>query len=165
MALVPTLTADVSENLSRYGGLTGQTRYYTVSANLRWSFGLGTTASIRAQAAAAQAARVEQEAAQAAVRDDLHEQWQNVDTGLVKSRSSRAQAASATIAAEVARDRYAAGVSTQLELVQAERDLLDAEAARVQADANLAYSRVALRLTAGLDPTDRADASAQPANP
>jgi outer membrane protein TolC len=83
----------------------------------------------------------------------------------VKSRSARAQAASATLAAEVARVRYAAGASTHLELVQAERDLLDAEAARVQADANLAYSRVALRLAAGLDATTRADASAQPTNP
>jgi len=164
MALVPTLTADASQNLSRYGGLTGQTRYYTLSANLRWSFGLGTAASIRAQAAAVQAARVAEEAAQAAVRDDLHQEWQNVDTGLVKSRSARAQAASATLATEVARERYEAGTSTQLELVQAERDLLDADAARVQADANLAYSRVALRLAAGLDPTARADASAQPAN-
>jgi outer membrane protein TolC len=165
LAFVPTLTADASQTLASSGGLTGQTSYYALSANLKWNLGFDTLARKRARSAAAQASRIGEEAAKAAVRDDLHEEWQNVDTGLVKSQSARAQAASATIAAEVARDRYAAGVSTQLELVQAERDLLDAEAARVQADANLAYSRVALRLAAGLDPTDRADASARPANP
>jgi outer membrane protein TolC len=165
LAFVPTLTADASQTLASSGGLTGQTSYYALSANLKWNLGFDTFARKRARSAAAQASRIGEEAAVATVRDDLHEQWQNVDTGLVKSRSARAQAASAKLAAEVARERYGAGASTHLELVQAERDLLDAEAARVQADANLAYSRVALRLTAGLDPTDRADASAQPANP
>jgi outer membrane protein len=165
LALVPTLSANATETLTNFGGLTDQTKYYTVTANLRWSFGLDTIGSIRAHSAAADAARIGEEAARATARDDIHEQWQKVDTGIVKSRSARAQAASATLAAEVARERYAAGTSTQLELVQAERDLLDADAARVQADANLAYSRVALRLAAGLTPTARTDASVQPANP
>ena len=165
LALVPTLTADMSQAVSSSGGLTGQTSYYTLTANLRWNLGLDTLASIRAQSAAAQAARIAEEAAQAAVRDDVHEEWQNVDTGLVKSRSARAQAASAALAAQVARTRYEAGTSTHLELVQAERDLLDADAARVQADANLAYSRVALRLSAGITPDARTDASGQPARP
>ena len=165
LEFVPALTADASQYLASFGGLTGQSAYYALNVKLKWSLGFDTFAHKRARSAAAQAARIGEEAAEATVRDDLHEQWQNVDTGLVKSRSSRAQAASATIAAEVARVRYAAGASTQLELVQAERDLVDADAARVQADANLAYSRVALRLAAGLDATARADASAPPANP
>ncbi len=58
----------------------------------------------------------------------------------------------------VASERYQAGTGTQLEVVQAERDLLSAEAARIQAEADLAGARAALRLAAGLGAT--ADVSA-----
>lgn len=157
LALVPTLSATAKENVTNAGGLTGQTEYRTLTANLSWTFDLTTVATIRAQSAAASAAQVAQEAVVAQTRDEIHEAWQRVTTGIGQCRSARAQASAAKVAAEVARERYGAGTGTQLELVQAERDLLDAEAARIQADADLAYARASLRLAAGLPGTARID--------
>jgi outer membrane protein len=49
-------------------------------------------------------------------------------------------------AAEDARARYEVGVASQLELVQAERDLFAAEVSRVQALADLAVARATLAI-------------------
>jgi outer membrane protein len=65
------------------------------------------------------------------------------------SQSARSQAAAARLAADRARECYAAGAGTQLELIQAQRDLSSMEAARIQTDANLALDRILLRLAVG----------------
>lgn len=165
LALLPTVTGSATEYASSSGGLTGQSQYHTFTANLTWTFDLTSVANIRARGSAAEAARVAERAAGDQALDDVHEAWQRVATGIAKSRSARAQAAAATTAAEVARERYAAGTGTQLELVQAERDRLDAEASRIQADADLAYQRAALRLAAGVSLTAATGPSAAVANP
>ena len=162
LGLLPTLSASATQHFTNAGGLTGQTNYRTLTANLTWSFDLGTAATIRARSAAAEAARASEEATVADVRDVVHEQWQRVATGLVKCRSARAQEKAATQAAEVARERYTTGAGTQLELIQAERDQLAAATSRVQADADLAVARAALRLAAGLASTVLPGASENP---
>jgi outer membrane protein len=53
-------------------------------------------------------------------------------------------------AAQVARDRYAAGAATQIDVIQAERDLFGAEVSQTQARTELASARVALKISAGL---------------
>jgi len=55
-------------------------------------------------------------------------------------------------AEELAMARYQAGALTQLDVTQAQRDAFQAQASRIQADADLLYSRVLLRLTAGKPP-------------
>jgi outer membrane protein TolC len=71
-----------------------------------------------------------------------------VGTGLAKSRAARSESKAAARAVDRARDRYANGAGTQIELVQAERDAFAAEVARIQADADLSYARAALKLAA-----------------
>jgi outer membrane protein TolC len=61
----------------------------------------------------------------------------------------RTQARVSGEAAEQALERYRAGAATQLDLLQAQRDALAAEASRIQADANLVNSRAQLRTAAG----------------
>lgn len=72
-----------------------------------------------------------------------------VRTGIARSRSARAQAEVSAHASQLARERYEAGTATQLDLLQAQRDAFAADAARIQADADLVNSRAQLRLAAG----------------
>ena len=93
--------------------------------------------------------RVRAEGAENRARDAVHEAWQRIASGIVACSAARTQTSAARLAAATTRERYAAGSSTQLELIQAERDLSNAEATRIQADANLGLARVLLRLAVG----------------
>src|SRR6185436_18303844 len=84
-----------------------------------------------------------------AAEDATFEAYARVNNGISNSRSSRVEAQSATRAAELASTRYDAGVATQLDVTEAQRDAFLATAARIQSDAELAYARAALRLAVG----------------
>jgi outer membrane protein TolC len=110
---------------------------------------LTTWGNIRSQEAAAAIAQAREEAARQQALDQVHEDWFRVHNGIAKSRAARAESQAAAAAVARARERYRQGASTQLELVQAERDAFSAEVSRIQADADLAYARAGLRLAAG----------------
>jgi len=116
---------------------------------LTWRLDVKSVGQIRARQAGAAFAHVQEEGARASARDTVHEAWQRVRTGIIRSQAARAQVAQSRIAADAARERYAAGTGTQLDLIQARRDLGSAEASRIQADADLSFARVLLRLSAG----------------
>ena len=69
---------------------------------------------------------------------------------LTKVESAKVQASVAQRAAQVARDRYAAGAATQLDVITAERDLFTAEVGQIQARTELGTAHAAVRLSAGL---------------
>ncbi len=81
-------------------------------------------------------------------QDAIYRAWYQVRTGIEKVRASRAQLKAATLAQDLAGERYEHGVATQLEVVQAQRDRFFAAVSAVQADAELRYSRALLRLAA-----------------
>ena len=83
----------------------------------------------------------------------------------MKSTAARAQAEAAQKAAELALDRYRAGALTQLDVTQSQRDLFQAQTARIQADADLSLARVVLRVVAGKPPTDRVRTAPRPPLP
>lgn len=149
LTLVPSLSASFTERVSDFEGLTGRDAYWQATAALTWSFDLGTLSAIRAQDAAADAARAREERARLAARDDLHRTWMSVRTSIARSRSARVEAEVSARAAQLAQDRYQAGTSSQLDLLQAQRDAFAAAAARIQADADVVNSRAQLRLAAG----------------
>jgi outer membrane protein TolC len=99
-------------------------------------------------------AQVREARSRRAVSDLIYEAYRRVENGIVKSRSARAQVEAANKAADLAVERYQAGVSTQLDVTQAQRDAFLAEASRIQADADLAFARASLRLAAGRSPSD-----------
>jgi outer membrane protein TolC len=111
------------------------------------------------------------------VEDDIFDAYTRVRTGIVKSASARAQTQAALRAEQLALSRYQSGALTQLDVTQAQRDAFDAQASSIQADADLLYSRVILRLAAGKAPRVQAStlpsvqakdlgaAHAPPANP
>jgi len=151
-ALLPALSANGQERFTNAPGFSGHSSYYTVQAMLSWRLDYGTYATAQAQASALDAQRVRAERTRRGVEDDIFNAWERVRTGIVKSESSRAQANAALRAETLALSRYQSGALTQLDVTQAQRDAFQAQANRVQADADLLYSRVLLRLAAGQPP-------------
>ncbi len=149
LALVPSLSAAAIERTTNVSGFVGKEAYWQGIVGLTWSFDLTTIANIRSQEAAADAARAREQRARLSARDDIHRAWATVGTSIARSRSARVQAEVSTRAAKLALERYQAGASTQLDLLQAQRDAFAADAARIQADADLVNSRAQLRVASG----------------
>ena len=150
LTLVPAVAATASERYTNATAfLGGYHEAYTLALSAVWAFDLGTPRGIRAsQAEAAGAAAREREAA-LVTGDAIFQAWSTIDADIERCRSARAQEAVSAQAAEIARARYRAGVATQLDMIQADRDAFTAEAGRVQADADLLNARLQLRLAAG----------------
>jgi outer membrane protein TolC len=148
-ALLPTLAASAQEHFTNATGFSGHTAVYTLQLVAAVRLDYTTMATNRAQGTAAEIQGIRTERTQRAVADATFEAFRRVQAGIVKSRSARAQAAAARRAAELAADRYGAGAATQLDVTQAQRDAFLADASRIQADADLALSRVQLRLAVG----------------
>jgi outer membrane protein TolC len=151
-SLLPTLSGNAQERITNAPGFVPKPAYYTLQATLSWRFDYGTYATAQAQASALDLQRVQVEQTRRNVEDDIFNAWERVQTGIVKSASSRVQAESNVRAEELALARYQAGALTQLDVTTAQRDAFQAQANRIQADADLQYSRVLLRLAAGQPP-------------
>ncbi len=149
LTLAPSLSASLAERGTNAPGFAGHEFSYQGVVSLAWSFDLSTEANVRAQDALVTAAAAREERARLAARDAIHRSWNTVRTGIARSRSARSELEASARAAGLARDRYAVGAATQLDLLQAQRDAFSAEVARVQADADLANARAQLRIAAG----------------
>jgi outer membrane protein TolC len=154
-ALFPTLAGSAQERLTNATGFSGRTSAYTLQLVLSWRLDYGTIASNDAQVAALDVQRVKIERTRRASEDNAFEAFRRVEAGLVKSRAARAQSSAAARAAELSADRYSAGVATQLDVTQAQRDAFLAAAAKIQADADLAFARASLRLASGIPISDK----------
>jgi outer membrane protein TolC len=99
--------------------------------------------------AASDVTRARAEGTRRSTEDAIVEAWQRVATNIVKARAARAQLVANEAALRIAQDRYAIGASTQLDVMQAQRDAFAADVARIQADLDLAQTRALLRLASG----------------
>ncbi|HET9931303.1 MAG TPA: TolC family protein [Polyangiaceae bacterium] len=151
-ALYPTLAGSAQEHFTNAGGFAGRNAFYTLQLVAQVRFDYALIAQSRAQAFAADASGVRSERTVRSLQDATYEAYRRVETGIVKSRSARAQAAAAARASSLSSERYAAGVATQLDVTQAQRDAFLADAARIQADADLSAARAQLRLSVGEAP-------------
>jgi outer membrane protein TolC len=151
LTLIPALSASFMERLTNAAGFTGHNRLYLATLNLTWAYDWGTLGTLRAARAQAAAAAAQEMRMRLAAQDALHRTWHTVQANIAKSRSARAQQHVSTETAELAQDRYAAGVATQLDLLQAQRDAFAAAVTRIEADAELINARLQLRLAAGRD--------------
>ena len=149
LSFVPSLEAALTEQTSNVKGFSGQEAFWQAVVGLTWSFDLTKVANVRAQAAAADAARAEEQRARLTARDDIHRAWMTVETDIARSRSARVEAEVSARASAIALEQYRDGTATQLDLLQAQRDAFNAEASRIQADADLLNSRAQLRIAAG----------------
>jgi len=153
-ALLPTLSGSAQERITNATGFSGKTSTYTLLLTLNWRLDYGTVATRDAQSAALEVQRVRVERTKRASEDAAFAAFRRVEAGVVKSRAAQAQAEAATRAASLSADRYNAGVATQLDVTQAQRDAFLATAAKIQADADLAFARASLRLAAGVAVSD-----------
>ena len=154
-ALIPTLSGSAQERLTNATGFVGSNHIYTLQLLAGWRFDYTTLKTAGAQAAASDVTLVREARSRRAVADAIFEAYRRVENGIVKSRSARAQTLAANKAGDLAVERYQAGVSTQLDVTQAQRDAFLAEASLIQADADLAFARASLRLAAGRSPSER----------
>jgi outer membrane protein len=157
-SLLPTLTGSAQERITNATGFSGRNTAYTLQLVLGWRFDYGLLASRDAQESALSAQLVRQERSERAAADATYEAFRRIEAGIAKSRAARVQEQAATRAAELSQTRYEAGVATQLDVTQAQRDAFLASAARIQADSDLAYARAALRLAVGVTVTGVAPA-------
>lgn len=148
-SLLPTLSANAQENFTNQAGFVGRNAYYLLQGVLSWRLDYSVYATAQAQAAANNVQVIRNERSRRALEDTVFEAYRRVEAGIAKSKSARAQAAAAKKAADLAGERYQAGASTQLDVTQAQKESFQAEANRIQADADLAFSRISLRVAAG----------------
>jgi outer membrane protein len=154
-ALFPTLAGSAQERFTNATGFGGRNASYVLQLTLSWRLDYATLATTDAQSAALEVQRVRVEKTRRAAEDAVFEAFKRVEAGLAKSRAARAQDSAAQRAAALSLDRYGAGVATQLDVTQAQRDAFLASAAKIQADADLAFARASLRLAAGVSVSDR----------
>jgi outer membrane protein TolC len=147
-AYLPVLSGSALERFTNATGFAHHVAFYALQLTLTWRLDYSTVANERAQAAALEVQKVRVERTARAVADAIFEAYRRIQAGLAKSRAARAQSSAAARAAGLAADRYSVGVATQLDVTEAQRDAYASDATRIQADADLAYARVALRLAA-----------------
>lgn len=149
-AWLPTLNATAEEKFTNATAfIGGHTNIYLLQLVASWKLDATIRPQIRAQNAAAAAARANADQARQAAEDAVFRDWQQIRADIESAQSSRAQVVATKLAASLAEDRYENGVATQLDVLQARQDAFAADVARIQADADLAYARLALRLDAG----------------
>ncbi|MGO8992773.1 MAG: TolC family protein [Polyangiaceae bacterium] len=149
-SLLPTVSALGEEKLTNATAFVGgHVSIYLIQVAATWRIDTTLFAQKRAQDAAAAAARANEDHARQVAEDAVFRDWQQIRADIDSARSARAQVVAAQLAASLAQDRYESGVATQLDVLQARQDAFSADVARIQADADLAYARLALRLDAG----------------
>jgi outer membrane protein len=149
-ALAPTVNAQFTQRFTNATGFQGQSALWNAGVSFSWRLDVGSVQGLRVANAAAQATRLTAEKARLAAADQLHADWLRVKAALTKVRASKAQVESARRAQALAKERNVAGVATQLDVIQTDRDLFAAEVNDTQAQLDLATARASLRLSAGL---------------
>ncbi len=148
--LVPQVTANFTERITNATAFTGKSNSYTAGIGLLWRLDAPTFFNMGSQGSSRQIARLAEERQRRNSRDQVQSDFQRLKSAIEKVSASRAQVDAAQRASKVATDRYNAGAATQIDVIQAERDLFGAEVNQIQARTELASSHVSLRLSAGL---------------
>ncbi len=149
-AILPTVAGLGEERFTNATAfIGGHSAVYLLQLTATWKLDATIVPGLRAERAAVAAARANEDGARQAAEDAIFRDWQQIRADIESARSARAQVKATKFAATLAEDRYTGGIATQLDLLQARQDAFSADVARIQADADLAYARMALRLDAG----------------
>ncbi|MBE2251454.1 MAG: TolC family protein [Myxococcus sp.] len=150
LALVPIVSGQFTQRFTNATGFQNQSAVYNAGIGLQWRLDVPTFQNMSVQASAASTAKLAAERSRLQVRDQIFQDWNRLEAARQKAELVQAQVAAAERAAQVARDRYAVGAATQVDVIQSERDLFGAEVAQIQARTELGTARASLRLSAGL---------------
>lgn len=149
LAWLPSVSAQFTQRFTNATGFQGQSAVYNAGVNLAWRLDGPTFMGMGVQGANENSAVLNVERVKLQARDQLHSDWQRLNAALAKVDAARVQVEAAQRAAQVAKDRYAVGAATQVDVIQAERDVFGAEVSQIQARAELATARASVRLSAG----------------
>jgi outer membrane protein TolC len=144
---LPTVSASANEIYTNATENLGRKDFYSLLGLATWHLDLAKGPTVRAQNAALDAARATEAQAKIDSQDAVYLAWVQVKTDVTKTRSARAGEDAAAKTANLARERYAAGEATQLDVLQAQQTYVQAEVARIRVESDLAYARAALRLS------------------
>jgi outer membrane protein TolC len=148
-ALYPTVSTQATERATDATGF-GQSPSYAIEVLASWKLlDVSSFQASRAQRSIAEASSVRYDRARETAAQTLFDDWHHVSTQIEKSRAARSSLDASRLALSVAREKYASGKATLLDVVQAERDAFSAEVTDIQAEADLASARASLRLSAG----------------
>ena len=146
--LVPTLTLQGSERYTNAPGF-GVNPFWSVAVKAQWTLDAAGFGTARQQAALATVAEVRAERTRRQAFEQLDDARELVKANIAKSRAATAQLESTQFATKLAKDRFVQGKATQLDVIQAERDELDAEVGLIRVNADLKYARALLQLSQG----------------
>lgn len=149
MALLPTIGATGVAGWTNAAGFGRQDTYY-VGISATWMFDFGHPARIEVTSAALEVAEVRVDRAAQQAETAIFEAWHRVEAARASAEAARATVAASRRAADDARIRVEQGTSTQLEQLQVERDLFQAELGLIQSLANLRVARESLRIRSGM---------------
>ena len=150
----PSLSAFGNAHAFNYASFAGDKYSWVVGAQLDWVIFDGGTRNAQRHLAAAQAAEADAraEVLRDSIRDDLLNGRRQLET---KTHAQQAAEQSVTLANEtldLVRTQYEAGSVTQVDLLQAQDALVDAQQALAQAHFDVALADLTLRRAAGTFP-------------
>jgi outer membrane protein TolC len=147
----PSVAATGSEQVTNASGFSGESASWRVGVEADWlllDFGDRAADTRRARAALA-SARAELARTEDAIRDEVRSSYLDLQSAVARVEAARRGATVGSGAADEARLRFQAGTATQVEVIEAERDALDAEVQRIRAEGELAIARLALQRASG----------------
>lgn len=154
LVLVPRVTAFAQERFSNATGFSGELATWSVGLLAEWRLDPGAIGAARTDAAVTRVAEARLVKLTQEARDAIEDAWLEVEARRGAAVAARSEEVAAKKAAGVARSLYEVNKASQLDVIVADRDVLQAEVARVQADANLELARANLRLLSqSADPT------------
>jgi outer membrane protein TolC len=150
LALLPTVAGTAREQVTNAAGF-GPNAQWALLLTGTWQLDFLRPAQIGTRHQQLAGARAQQDLAEQQAESRIFEQWHRVQSLRAAAAAARAARDALARAASDAHLRFDAGSATQLEVIQADRDLFQADVQRIQADANLRVARTTLRIRAGLD--------------
>jgi outer membrane protein len=150
--LLPIISGYAREAGSNVTGFTGQNWAWALGLQATWTLDFVRPAMIATSAAAAELEVVRAERAALFVQTGIFEAWQRVDAARAEAESAIDALEAAERAAEDAHTRFDFGASPQLDVIQADRDVFQADVARIRAIAALRVARATLRIRSGMEP-------------
>jgi outer membrane protein TolC len=144
----PRVSASASERFTNGAGF-GYSPAWAVGLTATMRLGADTAASARVARIEAERRDLEAERARIDASNSIESAFDSVVALVARVEATRAEELAAERAATIARERFVAGLATQLDVLGADRDAFSAEVARIQAEADLHYARIHLRMASG----------------
>lgn len=161
-AYLPTIAAQATQRWTNAAGF-GPSSIWSLGVTARWALDLSLWDGAKASALEAQAQDIALERQRERALERISQAYNRYKAQRQIVTSANAQAEATALALKFARERYERDALSQLELIEAERQALDAELDQIEAAATLSLTYALLRISAGQSPRgDRAKATPAP---